>query len=182
VQTEQSRASADGTVTARDGRHILRYERWLAHPAERVWAALTQPEQIAAWLADADIDLREGGTVELRWLNTNNEGGKTVARGTVTRCEPPRWLEFDTDVHGRLRWQLTPLADGCRLLFTADVAFPVAMLTLVLAGWHTHLDFLAEALDGARVDWPNWPRDRWTAHHERYSVRLRAEDATTTLP
>ena len=34
---------ADGTLETRDGRHVLRYERRLAHPVERVWAALTQP-------------------------------------------------------------------------------------------------------------------------------------------
>ena len=42
----------------------------------------------------------------------------------------------------------------------------------MLAGWHIHLDFLEEALDGHRVDWPNWPKDRWDAHHERYVEKV----------
>jgi hypothetical protein len=38
----------------------------------------------------------------------------------------------------------------------------------VLAGWHSHLDFLAEALDGHPVDWPNWPLHRWREEHDSY--------------
>jgi hypothetical protein len=42
------------------------------------------------------------------------------------------------------------------------------------AGWHTHLEFLAQWLDdGTRIDWPNWPRERWAVHHERYAASMR---------
>src|SRR4051794_17744470 len=54
---------ADGTLDTRDDRHVMRYERRLAHPVERVWAALTQPSELRGWLADADIDLVAGGRV-----------------------------------------------------------------------------------------------------------------------
>ncbi|MGF7237040.1 MAG: hypothetical protein ACQSGP_19065, partial [Frankia sp.] len=57
---------------------------------------------------------------------------------------------------------------GCRLTFTADLVLPPEFRTKVLAGWHFHLDALAEALDGGRVDWPRWPLDRWERIHETY--------------
>jgi len=94
---------ADGTLETRDGRHVLRYERRLAHPLERVWAALTQPSELRGWLADADLELVEGGRVQLRWLNTDDEGNAAVADGTVTALDPPRLVEFATEPHGVLR-------------------------------------------------------------------------------
>jgi hypothetical protein len=43
------------------------------------------------------------------------------------------------------------------------------MRSKVLAGWHYHLDALEEFVDhGTRVDWPNWPLDRWEEIHERF--------------
>ena len=59
-----NRNAADGTLERRDGRYILRYERRLRHPLDRVWAAITEPEQIVAWLGEADLELVAGGAVE----------------------------------------------------------------------------------------------------------------------
>jgi uncharacterized protein YndB with AHSA1/START domain len=158
----------DAIVTTENGRTVLRFERLLPHPVERVWRALTEPSELSGWLAEAKLDPVEGGQVELRWLNSDDEGNTAVARGTVTRFEPPRVLEFDTDIHGRLRWELDPAPTGSRLVFTVAHDLAPEWLAKVLAGWHSHLDFLADALDGRPVDWPNWPRDRWDRHHERY--------------
>jgi len=164
--------SADGKVIKKDGRTLVRYERRLRHSPERVWQALTEPKELSGWLADADLEPAVGGRVELRWLNTDEHGNSAVARGTVTAFDPPRLLELDTDIHGRLRWELSPDGDGCVLVLVADISHvPSDFLLKVLAGWHTHLDFLAEALDGQRVDWPNWPLDRWQEIHDGYAAK-----------
>ena len=161
-----------GTVEKRGDRAALRFERHLAHPIEDVWAAITEPEQLVAWLAEAEIELIEGGAVVLRWLNTDTEGNQAVARGTITRLEPPRLLEMDTDLHGTLRWHLVAEDDGCRLIFTATTGMAAHWLPVLLAGWHAHLDFLADALAGGRVDWPHWPLDHWQVLHDAYVARL----------
>jgi uncharacterized protein YndB with AHSA1/START domain len=163
----------DGTLERRDGQHVIRFERRLGHPVERVWRALTEPDEIAAWLALAELELEEGGRVVLTWQNTDDEGNTAVARGTVTALDPPRLLEFDTDIHGRLRWQLEPASDGTALTFTAEVDLPEDYETEVLAGWHIHLDHLEEVLDGGTIDWSNWDRDHrptWDRIHERYTA------------
>ena len=155
-----------------DGRHQVRFERTLAHPVDRVWAAITEPAQIEAWLARAEIDPQPGGRVELEWLNTGDE--EIIARGTVSAIEPPRLLELDTDAHGNLRWELTPKGDATHLTFIATVDMPDEHVTENIAGWHVHLDFLDDWLDdGTRVDWPRWPRERWDAIHEGYVASMR---------
>jgi hypothetical protein len=70
------------------------------------------------WLAEAQIDLAVSGRIQLKWLNSHDYGDYIVARGTDTALEPPRLMEYNTDIHGRLRWDLEPEAGGCRLTFT----------------------------------------------------------------
>ena len=52
----------------------------IAHPPEKVWAALTTAEGLGAWFGnEATIDLRPGGSARMRWA------------GCGTSCGPPRW-------------------------------------------------------------------------------------------
>lgn len=46
---------------------MLRFERRLGHPIEIAWKPLTEPDLLAEWLAEADLELFEGGQVGLRW-------------------------------------------------------------------------------------------------------------------
>ena len=161
----------DGTVERRGSVRVIRFERRLRHPVERVWRALTEPDELAAWLALAELEPVEGGRVVLTWQNTDTEGNTSVARGTVSALDPPRLLELDTDIHGRLRWELEPDGDGTALSFTAEVELPDDYETEVAAGWHIHLDHLEHVLDGGSIDWPNWSRDHmpeWERIRERY--------------
>ena len=165
----------DGTLERHGDRQVLRFERRLDHPVDRVWRALTEPGEIAEWLALAELDLTEGGRVVLSWQNTHPDGNSAVARGTVTALDPPRLVEFDTDIHGRLRWELEPDGEGTALTFTADAQLPPDWELEVLAGWHIHLDHLEAVLDGGTIDWPNWSRDHmpeWERIRERYAARV----------
>jgi uncharacterized protein YndB with AHSA1/START domain len=158
-----------GTIETRpDGRYVLRYERRLHHPIDKVWAALTDPAQVEEWWARAEVELAEGGRARLEWLN-----GDAVAEGRVSRLEPPTTIEFDTDIHGRLLWELTPDEDGTRLTLTVTAELPDDYLASVRAGWHSHLDFLEAALDGTPVDWPNWPKHVWEKHNAVYEASMR---------
>jgi uncharacterized protein YndB with AHSA1/START domain len=165
--------TTDGTLERRGGRQLMRFERRLAHPVERVWRALTEPDELAAWLALAELELVEGGRVVLTWQNTDPEGNTAVARGTVSALDPPRVIEFDTDF-GRLRWELQPDGDATALTFTAESELPEEAESKVIAGWHIHLDHLEHVLDGGTIDWPNWDRDHlpeWERIHERYQAQ-----------
>jgi uncharacterized protein YndB with AHSA1/START domain len=163
----------DGTLETIGGRDVLRYERRLSHPVERVWRAITEPDEVVQWLGELELEPTEGGTVVLRWLNTPE---RTVASGTVTAFDPPHVLELDTDIHGILRWELEDDGDACRLVFTAS--YPEKddeTRSTLLAGWHIHLDHLVEALEGHGQDWSRWMAEqepRWREHNDRYAGRL----------
>jgi uncharacterized protein YndB with AHSA1/START domain len=59
-------------------------------PVERVWALLTEPEHVGRWFGDAgaEIDLRPGGEIVMRWA----EHGAT--RGRVEAVEPHRRFAY----------------------------------------------------------------------------------------
>jgi uncharacterized protein YndB with AHSA1/START domain len=82
-----------------------------------VWSALTEPQRLARWLADAELDLRLGGRYVLRFAGDDES---QVTRGEVLAVEPKRLLELfwwypgesDTIVHIELR----PDGDGTILI------------------------------------------------------------------
>src|SRR2546421_11535336 len=67
----------------------------VAHPPQKVWAALTTAEGLGAWFGnEATIDLRPGGAARMRWT-----GGQAVdMRGE--RGEEPVVFGFTWRIHG----------------------------------------------------------------------------------
>ncbi|GAB3647565.1 SRPBCC family protein [Glycomyces tarimensis] len=67
----------------------------IAHPPERVWAALTTAEGLSGWFGEAaTIDLRPGGAAWMRWAD-----GQT-ARARVERVEAPKVFGFTWQIYG----------------------------------------------------------------------------------
>jgi uncharacterized protein YndB with AHSA1/START domain len=164
-----SEPTADGTLEQQDdGKAVIRFERRIGHPPERVWAAITEPSEMIGWWGDADVDLREGGRFDVRWLNTDEQGNSAHMHATIARLEPGRLLELDGDIHGTLRFELEPDGDGTRLRFSSTLDLPDEFRTKVLAGWHTHLDALATVLDGGAVDLVNIADGKWERVHAAY--------------
>jgi uncharacterized protein YndB with AHSA1/START domain len=162
---------ADGTVERTDdGRYVIDFERRLDHPVERVWAALTRPDELIAWWGDADVELSEGGHFNVRWLNTDDEGNGAERHATITKLVHEQLLVLDGDMHGRLRWELTPDGDGTLLSFRSTVELEPEFLTKVPAGWHFHMDALAEHLEGGSSDLAGL--DGWEPIHAAYEAKL----------
>jgi len=67
----------------------------LAHPPEKVWAALTTAEGLGTWFGNgAEIDLRVGGRAELTW----DSGDRATL--TVERLEPQRVFGYTWALSG----------------------------------------------------------------------------------
>jgi uncharacterized protein YndB with AHSA1/START domain len=162
--TDQTERSRYGTVHEHAEGYQLRFERQLCHPVEKVWAALTNPAQLAQWLAPGEIELTLGGRVSLAFTD-----GDGVIDGQVTAIAPPRLLEFtwtdqDNDF-GFVRWELVAGDGDTRLVLIHTVPESARGFGLpMLAGWHSLLDQLAALLD----DQP-FARDRWQELHDDYA-------------
>lgn len=172
MSTDATTTPADGVLEQAGDRQVIRFERRLAHPIERVWAALTDPAELLGWWGEAEVELVEGGRFTLRWLNVDDSGERYTMRATITRLDPPRLLETTGDRHGTLRWELRPVAGGTLLTFSSTLALPAAERAKSLAGWHYHLDALAAALAGRSVELADLPNARWHELHEQYLARL----------
>src|SRR5438874_2708950 len=111
-----------GTAERIGGDLVLHFERRFDQPIERVWSAVTDPNELTKWIAGdkAEIDLRVGGRV---WFS--GHGG---IESTIVDLEPPRVIEYGwrtSDWEGGLiRWELSPDGDGTKLTFTHRMPEP----------------------------------------------------------
>lgn len=147
-----------------DGRSVLRMERRLAHPAEKVWRAITQPSHLAAWFpSEVEVpDLAVGG--KLRFDFAGDEGPSLD--GEITELDPP-WIFGFTWGDDHLRIELRPDDGGraCLLVFTH--AFDdTAGAASFAAGWSACLAALDTSLRGEPVGTPD--AGAMDADHEAY--------------
>jgi uncharacterized protein YndB with AHSA1/START domain len=174
----------DGSIQEVDGRHALHFERRLAHPIERVWDALTRPEQLNQWFGEAEIELElvEGGTFNKRTTGPPElvegiieVGGEEalVSNDTVLRVEPPKLFEhtFGSVSTSIVRWELEEDDGGCvlTLTHTEPPEFSTDDAPRDLAGWHTLLENLGEALDGRPA---GWSMSLWKKRHDHYAASI----------
>jgi uncharacterized protein YndB with AHSA1/START domain len=93
-------------------------------PVERVWELITEAEHVGRWFGDAgaEIDLRPGGAMVIRWAEMGTSRGRVVAVEPRTRFAY-RWAPF-TDPGGEepvegnstlVDFTLQPEGDATRL-------------------------------------------------------------------
>jgi uncharacterized protein YndB with AHSA1/START domain len=159
--------SPTGSYLEIDGRPALRFVREYRHPAVRVFALLTDPDELAHWFPArvAPSSWDAGATVTFSFA-ADGDGGA----GTVLAHDPPRrvafswggdelWFDVEDLAGGRSRLTFTHLLDE------RDAAARNA------AGWDLCLDALARAGDGT----PDAaPAGRTPAWEERYRSYLAA--------
>lgn len=139
------RDAPKGDVTVQDDRLQVVFHRRYAKPVAKVWAALTTPERLADWFGAANVDLRVGGTLQLNFAN-----GKSIAFN-ITRIDAPHALGWSWTLDGldtSVLWELAPDGDGCRLTLTHGGISTRGRGLGVRAGWHAHLEGLADSLEG----------------------------------
>ena len=146
--------STQGQLRVDDDRRAVRFERRYDATPTEVWSALTEPERLARWLADAELDLRLGGQFVLRFAPDDDS---QVARGEVLALEPERLLELTWLYPGEsgtvVRFELRPDGDGT-ILVLDHRGLPVEAAAGYGAGWHAHLEALdAQLGNGEQPDW-----------------------------
>lgn len=174
-----------GTIRSTDGGWQIRFERRLRHSPERVWKALTTPEGLACWLAEAEIEAQPGGRMELNFRQPDHEFMPDVPErrrqsNEVLTARPFSLFEhtFGSNPDSVVSWRLEPDGEGTHLTLTHRVPESWAGARgNVLGGWHHHMEGLDDAVRGVRHSW-DW--DRWFALRDAYLARLGAPgDAPT---
>ncbi len=144
-----------------DGRPRIRFERTFPHPVEKVWRAVTEPEQLAQWFPTTVEGERTVGAA-LRF--DFPQGQAPAFDGEMLAFDPPRLMELrwgpDT-----LRLELHPEGSGTRLVLL-DTLEVLGKAARDGAGWHTCLDALTTHLDGRPGSRASL--DRWGEVHPTY--------------
>lgn len=103
-----------GTPHHEGGLHTLRFERRIAHPIDRVWRAITEPEGLVAWFPAAIHGERRAGA-DLTFVFPGEQ--YPTHPGRMITFDAPHTLEFDWNDE-RLRFVLDADGAGTRLVFT----------------------------------------------------------------
>jgi uncharacterized protein YndB with AHSA1/START domain len=157
------------------GPDVVRIERELPGPIERVWAYLTESELRRKWLAAGPMELRVGGAVSLHFQHSelspvddpipkkyeSLRDGHDM-KGRITQCEPPRLLSYtwgeESGGDSEVTFELTPRDKEVLLVVTHRHLATRDDMISVAGGWHTHLGILIDNLNDKT------PPGFWTAH------------------
>ncbi len=146
----------------RDGTPTLCFERRLAAPVERVWRAVTDPEEMRAWFPSAVVgERRVGAPLAFPF----DDDPVDTFEGEVTAWDPTSVFAFTWN-GDEIRIELTPDGDATRLVFTHEVS-NVSPPARTAAGWHACLAALDAHLGG-----PPAPPDAWRDVYATYLERM----------
>lgn len=141
-------------------RFTVEYIRVYPHPIERVWRALTEPEELAGWFMVAEIDPYAGGT--FRFDATGSWSGSVLV------FEAPHLLKLGHkpgSFPGYFQYELTEVPGGTRMRFVEHFSpngeYPFrgdgspgdgTPWPGSVSGWHELWDALGAHLDGRPID------------------------------
>lgn len=155
---------ADTTLRTADGRQVLRIRRFLPHPPQKVWRAVTEPEHLAGWFPAAmTMTPWVGETITFA-----SDGATPDGDGVITELDEPRVFAFTWN-NDAFRIELLPDGDGCELVFTHTFDDRIAAASFI-AGWQHCLDHLAARLDGTTP--PDWSMQQYAERHEHHHARF----------
>ncbi|MFC0625755.1 SRPBCC family protein [Kribbella deserti] len=163
------------TLRSVDGRTELRIERRLGHAPAKVWRALTEPSELAAWFpAVVELDLRLDGRIAFSFEQGEDGFVEDPDNAGVIRAyDPPRLLEYNWGVEV-LRWELEPDGDGCVMTLTATFDDRPAAASYT-AGWLGCFSALDLMLGGSGEE----PVD-YAPRHEHYVAKFGLDAGTIT--
>lgn len=149
--------------------------RTLRHAPDKVWQALTDPNQLREWAPfDADRNLGTAGfTVK---LTTVGAPSPHVTETTVTRADKPKLLEYSWG-GGDMRWELEAQGTGTRLTLWTNINRHY--IAMGASGWHIALDVLDHLLGETpigRIAGPEAMKvEGWQRLHAEYAKQFKEE-------
>lgn len=126
----------------------LHIDRFLPHPVERVWAALTDRDALAAWLFDCDFRPEVGHRFVMRATPPPGSTWRGWTAIEVLELVPPTrmvwsWESADIETPTRVVFELAPVEGGTRLKISHTGDTTEDDIEAVSRGWPAKLDALA---------------------------------------
>ncbi len=150
-------ATPTGKVIRDDDGIRLEFVRTYPDSIERVWAAVTDPEELAVWYGTWRGD-PASGTVELASI----EGGGEFKPVEIVECDRPRRIAVvlpTPDGPWPLSISLSESEGFTTLVFVHRLVEPYDP-TSIGPGWHYYLDRLGAVMSGGAMpepeDWPSY--------------------------
>ncbi len=133
------------------------YQVEIATTPERLWQAITDPEQTRKYYYGALS--KSDWTVGSRWTS-EGEDGEVYLEGEILEIDPPRRLVHTLHVvqdpaaaaeaPSRVEYEITQIGDRCRLTLIHTGRGP-ATIEYTSGGWETILGGLKELLETGEV-------------------------------
>lgn len=119
-----------GTFVDYQGRPAVRFQRSYNHPAERLWTAITDPDELPQWFpSKVEMQPRVGGSIEF-----SGDPNMPTSTGTILEYDPPTKLAYSwggTELH----FELEPASDGGCVLTLINVLEAADEAARNAAGW-----------------------------------------------
>lgn len=150
----------------------VEFERVYAHPIQKVWEAITNPEKLRIWFTDMEIDLQPEGKITI-WYR---DAAHSESHGEVVLVEAPYRFQYSWE-NELISWELSAIdAQQTRLKLThSRIHAPYAVNAP--AGFHMLLDQLATALNGRTLPYPFGEEEPTPLQ-----IELQAQYAAQVLP
>ncbi|MEI5527411.1 SRPBCC family protein [Streptomyces brasiliscabiei] len=162
------------TLTTGDGRTALVMRRRLAHPPAAVWAAITEPKQLAQWFpSEVTVELKPGGAMGFHFPGEDGPG----MTGRVTDADAPHLFAFEWG-EDHLRWEITPEGEGSLLTLTHTFGDRFGGASFA-SGWHLCMTALGQLLDREPVDVDPDRGDLHEAYLEQFDLGRGEIEGTT---
>ncbi len=138
------------------GKGAVRMEDVYDTNVDDLWAAITDPQRLARWVAEVQGDLRLGGRFHARFTSSWDGSGR------IDVCDAPHRLEvaMSPGEPDETAIEATLAAEGAKTrLVIEERGIPLAELAAHGAGWQAHVEDLTAHVEGrAAADW----HTRWT--------------------
>jgi uncharacterized protein YndB with AHSA1/START domain len=142
--------------------YCVDWERVYPQSVERVWTAISDQDEVSAWIRyPTRLDMRVGGVIH---IDFSSQGS---LEGIVCSLEDPRLLIY-TWGDSLVKWVLESGDGGTRLHFS-HIGVRPELLEGLSAGWHAFLGQLEDHLSGTSHP------SRYRELKARYDKELKAE-------
>lgn len=132
-------------------RFEITFEKTYPHPAEKVWAALTDRAALGAWLMETDFAPKPGREFTMRC--DDGEGGTDLYLCKVLELEPERRMVWSWTLDGRqsqsetiVEFRLEEVTGGTRLTVRHSGDRDPETIERLKGGWPVKLEDLGAVL------------------------------------